>query len=182
MPTESAVIWCPADLQADHARNNRRYLLWVMLLVVVGSIATSRLGRAAPTGFDAGPLLRERLEILRSAIAEYAAEHAGPPRVATGAQLVAQLSSVTNRAGQVADDEGDTMYDENYDLHYAFGPYIGAGAFPVNPLTLTDTVFVVYGMPAVPVASEAWIYSPDTGELRANVTGTDGAGRRWFDY
>ncbi|MFH1718501.1 MAG: hypothetical protein ABIF19_14190, partial [Planctomycetota bacterium] len=63
------------------------------------------------------------------------------------------------------------------------GPYMMK--LPVNPLNHKDTVQVLAdgdSFPANADDSHGWIYKPTTGEVRADCTGTDDGGMRYYDY
>lgn len=108
--------------------------------------------------------LRLALEELRGALAEYHHDHdAWPgdsPRNSRGRGVGAQLPAPP------------------------FGPYLPEGV-PRNPHNGSTRVRILAPgerMPEGPVGDAGWIYSPATGEIRANVPGhLWGAGMRVFD-
>src|SRR5690606_38493041 len=132
--------------------------------------------------------LHRALEELRGAIAEYHGDHgtwpgADPARV--DASQAGSLSGEARFAGQLelfTDDAGGTM-PRRLSTH-SFGPYLTLGV-PVNPLNGSARVRILTAgepFPEDPAGPWGWIYSPKTGEVRANVEGSlPGSGRRIFD-
>ncbi len=112
-----------------------------------------------------------RLALLRGAVAQYALQHGAFPGQNGSGELLRQLLGKTNAEGEVG--EG---------AEHVYGPYLRDEQIPINPIVYRCDVRIVDDVPAVPQGGEAWIYDPATGEVRANATGTNGRGVRWFDF
>ncbi|MBM3984880.1 MAG: type II secretion system protein [Planctomycetes bacterium] len=143
-----------------------------MEVLVVGAILVLLAMMAVP-GFatrEADEPFREvmtRLLQFRAAIDSYWTQHEGFPGP-DAASVIAQLTQRTDRQGRPGD--GET---------HALGPYLRRG-IPQNPLTGDDSLTVVPAMPHEPDGASAWIYCPDSGEVRCNVAGETPNGLAWF--
>ena len=107
---------------------------------------------------------------LRTAVDSYWSQHDGLPGQGGADQFASQLCRPTDRDGVPGVSETHTL-----------GPYLDDGRVPVNPVTGTNTVFVVDSMPVGPSGAAAWLYDRRSGEVRANVRGTAPSGTRYFD-
>jgi hypothetical protein len=109
------------------------------------------------------------LRELRAAIHGYAADHPVWPGALGEWQLRAQLLRTTDTDGRVG--TGD---------EFVHGPYL-ADDVPLNPINGGRSVVVVQHMPDSATDEGGWIYSYETGEVRANLGGSGVDGARYFD-
>lgn len=163
-------------------------------IALVLAIAGLLLFMAVPTRpLDAATLavqraeveLRSALEELRSAIGEYRLDHdawpaSDPDSASEDAtsredRFVRQLELFTDPAGHAASRRLST---------HPLGPYLTHGV-PANPFGGSTRVRVLEPdeeFPGSPAGGGGWIYSPRTGELRADAPGyLQGTGERIFD-
>jgi len=130
---------------------------------------------------------RFKIEELRAATEEYRRDHGtwpgsvpnvGPP----GAMQVPSSPFWLERQLTLASDAGGAVVPRS-EPDYPYGPYL-LGGLPVNPINaLADVRVLAPGeaMPASPDGESGWIYSPTSGEWRANSAGASAAGISWFD-
>jgi prepilin-type N-terminal cleavage/methylation domain-containing protein len=126
---------------------------------------------------------KDNLRILRNAIELYAAQHNGvPPGYPDGDTsaypywmvFFNQMLKATNASGQYAD-----VGTPGYPL----GPYLSE--VPINPFRNHDVMMVILNnedFPAEAPDTFAWIYKPETKEIRFGWPGTDTKGVRYYDY
>ena len=130
--------------------------------------------------------LRQRLESLRSAIADYHADHGVYPGLApaTDGTLSPQEYDARWMERQLrmhSDDAGDVV-PEHIRTH-PHGPYLGQGV-PRNPVNHLTTVKVLgrgESMPADADGTTGWVFDPSSGEIRANSKGRLLRGGRYFE-
>jgi len=97
---------------------------------------------------------------LRAAIDNYWLDHDGFPGP-QAEHVLAQLTGRSDASGRPAPDGADS-----------FGPYLPTAELPVNPLNGRRDLKVLDRLPREPDGSSGWLYSPLTGEVRANVGDT----------
>jgi hypothetical protein len=133
--------------------------------------------------------LRRGLEELRGAIDEYRLEHgrwpgSAPPLGDPGLAAVTAPDELwfARQLELFSDREGRTV-PRRLATH-PYGPYLTHGV-PLNPLNGSSKIRFLGPEEDFPLAPEGpwgWIYSPTTGELRANVSGSfPTSSRRIFD-
>ena len=162
----------------------------VVVIAILGIVAALIIPRMTRADVDsAGPVLRERLSVLRTAIELYYHDHgAYPGQRADGtsagvagaqAAFIAQLTRYTNADGRVSDKSGPT---------FCFGPYLQNG-IPPCPLGAQAGLSGVYmvGDRFVPAftadATDAgWIYNFQTGYIAVNADEVDGDNVRFDKY
>lgn len=105
--------------------------------------------------------LQSNLATIRQALELYGVQHDDTHPT----DPVEQLTHETNADGSLGD---------------RYGPYIRRD-WPANPINGDARVRLVATLPDAPLGDEGWIYALDTGELRANVVGTDTDGDAYFD-
>jgi len=147
----------------------------VVVIVIIGIIAAMaipRLSRGAAGASEAS--LSGNLAIIRNAINFYAAEHnnAFPDQT----NFVSQMTGFSSIAGAISATK---------DATFKFGPYLLA--IPPNPVGAKSTPTVVAfdtlnSPPAVTAGNEGWVYNPNTGEIIANSSATDEAGKAYNTY
>jgi general secretion pathway protein G len=139
-------------------------LIVVMILAILAAVVIPSINNASAEAKESA--LRASLATVRQAISLYRVQHnEAYPGLTGWANFVTQLTTSTDGSGAAG-----TKY----------GPYLRTG-FPDNPVTASADGTVVGTMPGVPPGGTAWIYSTDTGELRANVVGAAPSGTDYFD-
>ncbi len=138
----------------------------VVILGIIGAIAIPRMSRGASGAADSA--LVADLAVLRNAIALYETEHQGAfPELAT---FTAQLT-------QYSDVDGATSATKTG--AYIYGPYLRA-----VPKLKVGTNKGSSAVAATGGGAEGWLYIEATGEISANLPGTetDAAGTPYADY
>ena len=156
-------------------------LIVVVLLGVLAAVVIPTVARSGITARESA--LAADLSMLRRFVLIYKSQHLevspGYPNgntaaVPTGADFVAQATLSSDMNGQTA-AVGTPGFD--------FGPYLSR--IPVNPMNDLDTIEMVANGAAFPAAannSHGWIFKPETGEIRADNTGTSDTGTAYYDY
>lgn len=152
-------------------RNTRAFSLIELVVVVVilgiiGAIAIPRMSRGASGAADSA--LVADLAVLRNAISLYETEHQGTyPALAT---FTAQLT-------QYSDVDGATNATKT--AAYIYGPYLRA-----VPKLKVGSNKGSNALAAAGGGSEGWLYDETTGDISANLPGTetDAAGTPYADY
>jgi type II secretory pathway pseudopilin PulG len=146
----------------------------LVVLTVVGSIVGPRMSRAAAHPTDPSrQLLIGRLKSLRTAIAAYAADHAGRYPDGDADQVTKQLTQYSDQAG---------VCNPSRTVRYHCGPYLRE--IPELPLgekrgqSTLRVIGTVLGPPA------GWVYDPQTAQIRAATLENerDGDGREYASY
>lgn len=141
-------------------------LIVVVILAVLAAIVVPTFNNASAEAKESA--LAANLATIRQAISLYRVQHDEVyPGQTNWAEFVTQLTMATTAAG--ATGSGANL-----------GPYLRT-AVPDNPMTSTSTGVLSTPMPSGPSGSSAYIYDPDTGEIRANLAGTAPSGTAWFD-
>ncbi len=129
-------------------------LIVVMLMAILAAIAipafinTTTDARITTTLFD--------LNVLRSAVQQYRAQHGG----ASPSQSLVELISQTDMSGAVGAGSS-----------YPYGPYMMA--IPMNPFTQSSTVVAAGSNPPTATVSGAgWLYDIPSGQIWINDTTT----------
>ena len=139
-------------------------LIVVIILAILAAVVIPQFGDTSASAKETA--LVSNLQTIRQAIALYRVQHdENYPGAASWSEFVNQLTSPTNQDGTIGGP---------------YGPYLRTG-FPVNPVTNTVTGTNVTTMPAGPAGTEAYVYSPANGEIRANVPGVAPSGTNYWD-
>jgi prepilin-type N-terminal cleavage/methylation domain-containing protein len=145
-------------------KRNRGFSLIELVIVVViigiiAAIAIPRMSRGASAARDGA--LTQDLNVLRSAIELYQAEHGGdfPPH-ATVAMHLTGYSKVDASAAQATKDIPNG---------FVYGPYIKA--IPALPVGTNegDATFADGGAGVPGAGANGWWYNEATGEVKANL-------------
>lgn len=167
------------DMRTAKGKNRLGFTLVEVLIVVVilGILGATVLPQFTAASDDAKEsALRQDLQLLRSQVSMYRFQHEGAYPGPTSTEFADQLTKASNLQGQTA-APGTTGY--------AFGPYL-VGQLPQNPYNGGRAVRIVTGAvaaatvdPAEEISGEkvGWIFSRETGELKANSTGQTADGR-----
>jgi prepilin-type N-terminal cleavage/methylation domain-containing protein len=107
---------------------------------------------------------KDNLRILRTAIELYAAQHNDVP------------------PGYINDDPARVPSAIIFCLQMVPGHLRTMPLNPINGLNTLDTIMNTMPFPAAPDDNTAYIYKPETRELRLNSTGTDSEGLAYFEY
>jgi hypothetical protein len=157
---------------ARRLKSGNRLPGWLILLLtgaLVGVVALPFGDRASAMVPGLESKIETPLTEFRSAIRDYAQDHDEWPGALGEWQLRAQLLGTTDATGRVG--SGD---------EFVHGPYL-PDEVPLNPATRSRAVQVVGSMPESPSDQSGWIYSYETGEVRADSRGYGVDGRRDFD-
>ena len=156
-------------------------LIVVVLLGVLAAIVIPAVSKSGTTARESA--LASDLSLLRRFVLIYKSQHLevspgypnGDPGAApTGAAFLAQATLSSDMSGRTA-AVGTAGFN--------YGPYLSR--IPVNPLNNLDTVQMVANgaaFPAVGDDSHGWTCKPQTGEIRADSTGTNDQGTAYYDY
>ena len=156
-------------------------LLVVIILGIIAAVSIPRFSNASATA--RANMLADDLRIMRMQISVFKAQHkgvtAGYPNgdtdaAPTAVTFIAHMTQSSNAEGQPAAPGTDG---------YPYGPYFSA--LPVNPVNGKATVEIIGDTQALPATandSHGFIYKPFTMTLKADNSGTDERGRRFFDY
>lgn len=136
----------------------------VVIIGIIGAIAIPRMSRGTAGASESA--LKGDLAVLRNAIDLYAAEHNGSfPAFATANN---QLTKLTKADGSVDDGSGKAG-------GFIFGPYIRK--IPPMPIGTKqgDATFADADSAAIGAGTAGWYYKATTGEIQANLAGTETA-------
>ena len=151
-------------------------LLGILAVVVIPMVSGSVISSKEST-------LAHDIQMLRRVILIYKGQHLevtpGYPdgdttQAPTEQAFVDQMTLSTNDNGQTA-AVGTPGFNR--------GPYMMR--IPVNSLNDKDTVQVLgdaEDFPANADGSHGWVYKPATSEVRSDSTGSDDAGKSYYDY
>ena len=167
--------------------NNARAFTLVEILIVVvllGIVAVVVLPLVAGSAISAKEsALAHNLQMLRRCVLIYTSQHLeaepGYPNgdtteAPTEQVFVEQITLSSNSNGQTA-AVGTPGFNR--------GPYLAK--LPANPLNGLSTVHVLgdaENFPASGDGNHGWIYKPSTAEVRADNTGANDSGKRYYDY
>ena len=167
-------------------RTARGFTLVEILIVVVllGVLAAIVIPAVAQSGTAAREsTMAVNLNLLRRFILVYKGQHLevapGYPNGNTAAQptqqaFYDQAELASNSSGQTA-APGTPGFNR--------GPYMAA--VPANPFNGLSTIQMLpngQNFPAAADDSHGWIYKAETGEIRADCTGSDGSGKSYYSY
>jgi prepilin-type N-terminal cleavage/methylation domain-containing protein len=138
----------------------------VVIIGIIAAIAVPRMSRGSQGASDSA--LGANLAVLRNAIDLYQTEHqaypATGPTYTTTTDLQRQLTKYT-------DASGASNGTETKDAAHPFGPYLRKiPALPVGSKKGLTTIKIAATDTEAPgTTTEAWIYYPTTGEIKANL-------------
>ena len=153
----------------------------VVIIGIIAAIAIPRMSRGSQGATESA--LSGSLSVLRNAIDLYQTEHQAFPASGTGdtqAVFERQLTKYTDGAG--ASNATGTK-----DTSHTYGPYLRkVPPLPVGPTAKKgqSTVKIALDTDVPGASSEAWIYYPSSGEIKANLAATevDGKGSPYNEY
>jgi prepilin-type N-terminal cleavage/methylation domain-containing protein len=158
---------------AGRARRGFSLIELVIVVVIIGIIAAIAVPRMSRGSQGAGEsALKGSLTVLRNAIDLYQTEHQAYPGTGTtyttAADLERQLTKFT-------DGNGGSNGNGTKDSTHPYGPYLRRiPPMPVGTKKGTSTLKMAASDTEVPgTSTEAWIYYPTTGELKANLAPTE---------
>ncbi|OHB55156.1 MAG: hypothetical protein A2173_00285 [Planctomycetes bacterium RBG_13_44_8b] len=153
----------------------------VVILGILAAIVVPQISRSNTSAKQSA--LATDLQLLRRFIMIYTAHHLenapGYPNGNTSAApteqaFIEHATMSSNNAGQTA-AVGTPGFER--------GPYVLK--MPVNPINGKNTIQTLGNdedFPADADDSHGWIYKASAGEIRADATGTDVNGTRYYDY
>jgi prepilin-type N-terminal cleavage/methylation domain-containing protein len=136
----------------------------VVIIGIIAAIAIPRMSRGSQGASDSA--LAGNLSVLRNAVDLYQTEHATFPAASVGdtqAVLDRQLTKYT-------DGTGASNATGVKDSSHTYGPYLRKiPPLPVGSKKGQATVKIGADTDLPGVSTEAWIYYPTTGEVKANL-------------
>jgi len=156
-------------------------LIVVVLLGVLAGVVLPLIAGSAISAKESALALD--LQMLRRFVLIYKGQHleVGPgypdgdtTQTPTEQTFIDQMTLSSNPSGQTA-PIGTSGFER--------GPYLMR--VPANTLNNKATVQVLGDAEDFPVDaddSHGWVYKPATSEVRSDSTGTDGAGKKYYDY
>lgn len=147
----------------------------VVVIVIIGIIAAMAIPRLSRGSEGAaGAAISGDLAILRNAIHLYAAEHLGKYPGHDSGDAVDHLTLFTNSAGGTSATKTGA---------FIYGPYlVRIPTMPVGNKAADFAIDTTNSPPLVTAGTEGWVYNPTTGEIIANSSATDGAGKVYSTY
>jgi len=156
----------------------------LVVVVLLGILAAVVMSQVSSSGTSAKQsALATDLQLLRRFIMVYKAHHLevepGYPdgntaQAPSESAFVEQATMSSNANGQTA-----AAGTEGFDR----GPYIQK--MPVNPFNNKSSIEMLGNDEEFPADADdscGWIYKASTGQIRADSTGIDGNGTRYYDY
>jgi general secretion pathway protein G len=153
-------------------------LIVVTIIGILAAIAVPKFSNASQIARETS--LKEDLRLLRTQFGVYKSQHSlfpGYPagdahQSPTAAVAADQLLKYTDSLGNVSDSATSL---------YQWGPYLDL--IPKNPVNGNADIKILADSDSfVPDGTTGWLYQPSTGTIRANNTGTDGAGQPLINY
>jgi prepilin-type N-terminal cleavage/methylation domain-containing protein len=139
-------------------------LIVVLILAILAAVVIPQFAGMSLESKESA--LVSNLNTVRQAISLYRIQHDETyPGQTDWNQLLTQLSTGTEEDGSSGS---------------SFGPYLMT-KFPDNPIAMNDQGKLVSDMSAGPSDSQGYAYNPDTGELRANLSGNALDGTAYWD-
>jgi general secretion pathway protein G len=156
-------------------------LIVVVLLGVLAAIVIPAFGNSATLARES--TLATNLKLFRRFILVYTCHHleVGPGYLDGDTSGAPTDDVFRDQAMLSSDVHGQTA--PRGTAGFEFGPYLSK--VPPNPFNGRDTIDMLASgqdFPAAADNSHGWICKPETGEIRADNTGTDSAGRPYYDY
>jgi len=151
----------------------------VVIIGIIAAIAIPRMSRGSQGAADSA--LAGNLSVLRNAVDLYQTEHQAYPASATGATA----ADFDRHLTKYTDVSGTSNATNTKDTTHTYGPYLRKiPQLPVGSKKGQATVKIGADTDLPGVSTEAWIYYPTTGEIKANLLDTevDGKGTAYNAY
>jgi general secretion pathway protein G len=156
----------------------------LIVVVILGILATIVVPQFTNATHDSREnSLRGQLHYLRMQILLFKAQHRDVPPGYPGGDTNAAPSEADFVAQMTTFTSDTCATSATPSSGYKFGPYLSS--MPRNSLNDSATVLVMpNGSPLRAPANDAygWIYRPETQEIIANLTGSDGGGLPYAKY
>jgi general secretion pathway protein G len=169
--------------QNEHKRHGFTLIEILVVVVILGILAAVVIPLASGSVISSQESsLGMDLQLIKRFVLIYKVHHleiapgypSGPGSTPTEQAFVNQATLVSNDNGQTA-AIGTSGYER--------GPYMQM--IPMNPMNKLKTIQMLGDGEAFPANgdnSHGWIYKASTGEIRADTTGTDDNGKKYYDY
>jgi prepilin-type N-terminal cleavage/methylation domain-containing protein len=156
-------------------------LIVVVLLGILAVIVIPGFARSNTFARDA--TLKTNLKLLRRFVLVYTSHHLEiAPGYPDGDVTAMPTDTAFRNQALLASNAGGQTAPRGT-AGFRYGPYLSK--IPANPFNQLDTIQMLANgaeFPAEGDNSHGWICKPDTGEIRADNTGTDEAGKAYRDY
>lgn len=167
-------------------RQRNAFTLLELLVVValLGILAAAVLGKFSNVTANArASMLADDLRVMRTQLVVFKAQHLGVSpgypdcdgdNAPTEDTLVEHITLASTPRGEIA-APGTPGYQ--------YGPYMRE--MPLNPVNGKSDVIVLAdgaSLPDGPSDAAGWVYHPASMTFRADCSGTDETGKRYFDY
>ena len=140
----------------------------VVIIGIIAAIAIPRMSRGSQGAADSA--LAGNLSVLRNAIDLYQTEHQAYPAATAGDTATVfdrQLTKYTDAAGA-----SNATFTK--DASHTYGPYLRkVPPLPVGSKKGQSTVKIAADLDVPGTGTEAWIYYPNSGEIKANLLVTE---------
>lgn len=156
-------------------------LIVVVLLGVLAAIVIPAFGNSSTLARET--TLVTNLKLLRRFVPVYTSHHLEVAPGYPGGDATATPTDQTFRDQALlsSNAQGETAARGTAGFNY--GPYLSK--IPTNPFNKLDTIQMLSNgenFPAAADDSHGWICKPETGEVRADNTGSDDSGTAYNDY
>ncbi len=149
----------------------------VVVIVIIGIIAAMAIPRLSRGSAGASSsAVAGNLAVLRNAINLYAAEHNNKFPGHDSGDAADHLTMYTDASGGTSATRTG---------NFIFGPYIVAvPPMPIGNKSAPTGIAIdaTNSPPQTTAGNDGWVYNPNTGEIIANTTDTDEAGKAFSAY
>lgn len=156
-------------------------LIVVVLLGVLAAIVIPAFGNSSTLARET--TLATNLKLLKRFVLVYTSHHLEVAPGYPGGDITAAPTDQTFRDQALLSSNAQGQTAARGTAGFKYGPYLSK--IPPNPFNKLDTIQMLGNgedFPAAADNSHGWICKPQTGEIRANNTGSDDAGTAYYAY